>query len=406
MESTGSSRPLSKLSPFALQKGIQGLAGVAKNITRLRSGQILIEVDKKSHANNLLQSTMIVDVPIRISSHKSLNYKKGIIRSRDLKGCSDEEILKSDGAKQQGITDVKRFKIKKKGEIIDTNTFLITFGLPTLPKYIKLAYLHLPVEIHIPNPMRCFVCQRFGHHRYNCRRKPTCARCGTEGHEDTSCEATPCCVNCGEAHNAYSKDCPRWIKEKEIQRIKSTMNVSFLEARKIVEASVPSHHSGQSYAQAAATITERKNTRNAVTQTVITWPEGGKPSTIQTTRTSEVQTEKSGNQIPTENNKNSNINQNVKTTPITHNKARPTKPSTEIQNNKPEIANKPTKLSKKQDIHAHRPQKGSLNPIADFNRFDILHDILAEQQQMELEVGDALDRGFPSEPQNKTFDPS
>jgi hypothetical protein len=69
MESTDSSRPLSKLSPFALQKGIQGLAGVAKNITRLRSGQILIEVDKKSHANNLLQSTMIVDVPIRISSH-------------------------------------------------------------------------------------------------------------------------------------------------------------------------------------------------------------------------------------------------------------------------------------------------------------------------------------------------
>ena len=92
LESTDSDKPLSKLSPFALQKGIQGLAGVPKDVNRLRSGQVLIEVDRKSHCRNLLQSNMIVDVPIRISPHKSLNFKKGIIRCRDLRGCSDDEI--------------------------------------------------------------------------------------------------------------------------------------------------------------------------------------------------------------------------------------------------------------------------------------------------------------------------
>ena len=158
---------------------------------------------------------MIVDVPISISPHKSLNFQKGIIRSRGLRGCSDDEILKSEGAKEQGITAVKRFKIKKQGDLVDTDTFLITFGLPTLPQSIKLAYLRTPVEMHIPNPMRCFVCQRFGHHKLNCRRKLTCARCGTEGHDDTSCEASPSCINCGEAHNAYSKDCSRWKKERD-----------------------------------------------------------------------------------------------------------------------------------------------------------------------------------------------
>ena len=49
MESTDSDKPLSKLSPFALQKDIQGLAGVPKDVNRLRSGQVLIEVDRKSH---------------------------------------------------------------------------------------------------------------------------------------------------------------------------------------------------------------------------------------------------------------------------------------------------------------------------------------------------------------------
>ena len=47
MESVDGTRPLSKLSPFALQTGIQGLAGVPKTVNRLRSGQVLIEVDRK-----------------------------------------------------------------------------------------------------------------------------------------------------------------------------------------------------------------------------------------------------------------------------------------------------------------------------------------------------------------------
>ena len=80
------------------------------------------------------------------------------------------------------------FKIKKQGQVIDTETCFIADRLPTLPKCIKLAYLNIPVEIHIHNPMRCFICRRFGHHKNNWRRKLTCARCGTESHDDTSCE--------------------------------------------------------------------------------------------------------------------------------------------------------------------------------------------------------------------------
>ena len=77
---------------------------------------------------------MIVDVPIRISPHKSLNFKKGIIRSRGLRGCSDDEILKGEGTKEQGITAVKRFKIKKQGDLVDTDTFLIyQVGISTYP---------------------------------------------------------------------------------------------------------------------------------------------------------------------------------------------------------------------------------------------------------------------------------
>ena len=36
-------RPIGKLSPFAIHKGILGIAGVVKDVKKLRSGEILVE---------------------------------------------------------------------------------------------------------------------------------------------------------------------------------------------------------------------------------------------------------------------------------------------------------------------------------------------------------------------------
>ena len=46
--------PLQKLSPFAIQKGFQAIAGTLKNIKRLRDGSFLIECGKRAQAQNLL----------------------------------------------------------------------------------------------------------------------------------------------------------------------------------------------------------------------------------------------------------------------------------------------------------------------------------------------------------------
>ena len=43
------------------------------------------------------------------------------------------------------------------------------------------------------------------------------------------------CVNCNGEHTAYSNNCPRWITEEEIQRVRTEQKISFPEARKIGE---------------------------------------------------------------------------------------------------------------------------------------------------------------------------
>ncbi|XP_023233347.1 uncharacterized protein LOC111633050 [Centruroides sculpturatus] len=101
------------------------------------------------------------------------------------------------------------------------------------------GYLRCLVHPYIPNRLCCFKCQRFGHSQTSCRGKSLCAQCGVEGHQGTECTTTPCCVNCKEAHPAYSRKCPTWQREKEIQRVKTVNNLPYPEARRMVNLNAP-----------------------------------------------------------------------------------------------------------------------------------------------------------------------
>ena len=73
-----------------------------------------------------------------------------MIRCPDLRGCSEQEIL--DEMKSQGVTAVKRFRVRKDGQLKYTNTFVFTFNTPILPTTIKIAFFRVNVDVYIPNP--------------------------------------------------------------------------------------------------------------------------------------------------------------------------------------------------------------------------------------------------------------
>ena len=103
LTSANSEKPIGKLSPFAIHKGILGIAGVVKDVKKLRSGDILVECAKKAHAENLLRATALAGVGMKASPHWSLNSSKGVIRTRDLGDMDEEEIaseLRDQGVKR------------------------------------------------------------------------------------------------------------------------------------------------------------------------------------------------------------------------------------------------------------------------------------------------------------------
>ncbi|GBN45396.1 hypothetical protein AVEN_185230-1 [Araneus ventricosus] len=108
--------------------------------------------------------------------------------------------------------------------------------------------MRLSVRAYIPNPLRCFNCQRFGHSKLSCRGTLTCARCAKVGHDSTVCTAKEKCINCKGYHTSFSRDCSAWKQEKEIITTKITKQISYPEARKLVKSRTPTP--GTSFASA------------------------------------------------------------------------------------------------------------------------------------------------------------
>ena len=167
IEATENRQHITKLSPFLIQKTVQGIIGPVDSIKKLKSDQLLIETNRKTISDKLLKLTEFATLKVKVTPHQSLNSSKGVIRCPDLSGLDEEEILTE--LTPQEVSNVRRISFSKDGKRIPTNTLVLTFSTPHLPKTIKVGYLVVRVNVYIPNPLRCYNCQKFGHHENRCQ---------------------------------------------------------------------------------------------------------------------------------------------------------------------------------------------------------------------------------------------
>ena len=231
MKGTDENQPLSKISPFAIAKGITGIADKYVKIKRLQDGNLLLECNKRSQSENLLRSTVLALAPVSVSPHVTLNSCKGVVRDKELAAVSEEEIKEH----LPFVTSVRHMTRKQGNKTVTTNTMIMTFDLPKIPSHIYCGYYSVPVSQYIPSPMRCFKCQKFGHTTMKCNNDVVCVRC-SDDHNDQDCSKALKCANCKGDHAANSKDCARWKREYDIQCIKVNQQLSFFEARKKYES--------------------------------------------------------------------------------------------------------------------------------------------------------------------------
>ena len=385
VHATDASKPLKSLSPFAISKAIEGVAGPPKNVQRLRSGDLLVEVERQAHAKNLLSCKMFVNVPVVVTAHKTLNYKKGVVNSRDLAMCSEEELTRE--LKPQGVTEVHRITVKLHGgNTRQTNTFILTFT-GDLPTAIKAGFVRVPVRPYIPNPLRCFKCQRYEHGKNSCQRDAVCSHCGErqEDHSDSVCSNAAHCINCNGDHSADSKDCPRWKIEKQIQEYKVKNGVSFTEARKTVEQQTVGP-SGRTYAEVAKPVSA-PSMCSVGTQTDATVSDHSRRVVFVYEMESSVSTsdlsQRSGKQSSSQSSSSSSSAQKQKKPGSVVTPSKPTKEVTKVPAPAKAVSSKPTneksvsetgkpKPKDKNRQSFEKPTKASNNPVSQTNKYAAL----------------------------------
>ncbi|GBO04909.1 hypothetical protein AVEN_22235-1 [Araneus ventricosus] len=240
---SNSNETFHNVSPFLVEKGITSSVGEVKSTKKLRSGDLLVEVESPKQAKQIVKLNSLSSIPVTVSPHATLNSSKGVISCGELLNESVEKITEE--LNSQGVTHVRRFTIRRDGQLLNTKHLIITFDSSKLPEHIKAGYMRLSVRIYIPNPLRCFKCQRFGHSKTSCRGTLTCARCAEVGHDSTDCTRAEKCVNCKEEHTSFSRNCFAWKQEKEIISTKIKKQISYQEARKLIKSRTPTP--GNSY---------------------------------------------------------------------------------------------------------------------------------------------------------------
>ncbi len=316
---------LKEVSPFIVKKYMKYHYGDQMDIKHLKSGDLLVAVRDATQADKIRRNTQVHDVKTISEPHRSLNTRRGVVRCPDLRGMDDDVLLEE--WSDQGVSGVRRIHTYRNGSRQPTDTIIVTFALQHLPKELKAGYLILPVTTYVPQPLRCFQCQRYGHHKAKCTGKVACQVCSEEGHDNRACENKAHCRNCGGDHPPSSKTCKKWLKEKEISKLQAERNISYTEARKLCESEMSSA-GRQSYAQVAA-------------GTLVSRPAGS----VQT-RTQSTQTNFTNESTQTET-ENKRKNTNTQTTQTEFDEIPTTKPSTS-NNSQSKPASTPSKSPKQQ----------------------------------------------------------
>ncbi|GFR11203.1 uncharacterized protein TNCT_565052 [Trichonephila clavata] len=215
------------VSPFLIQKGLAATVGSVKAVSKMRSGDLMVEVNTTKQVEQLLSLQMLSNIPVTISPHANLNFSRGVISESDLYNVPEEEIL--EGLREQKVCEVRRITIRRDGQIVKTKHLIFTFACPDLPQTITAGYLRCSVRPEV-------------------------------GHDSAECTGQENCINCKGDHPSYSRSCKTWTLEKEIISVKIKNKLTYPEARLAVTNRTPIQ--GLSYAAAA----KKKSLKASTTQ--------------------------------------------------------------------------------------------------------------------------------------------
>ena len=234
---------------------------------KLKSNDYLVKIPK-SHREEALKINKILNIPVKVTEHRKMNYSKGTIFHNDIPSYSEEELLGDLKIKNKNIVAVEKSQFWQNKILTDSKIAIVTFDDTQIPNHIFLHYEKCNVKLYIPQPTRCKNCWSFDHFSSRskpCTQPPICGHCALDFHLEKKddkiegrCTNDMACLNCGsKRHPAWSRLCPKYLKEKEIVERMTRQRISYNAAKNIV---IKEKQDQENQKYATATMTGLQNT--------------------------------------------------------------------------------------------------------------------------------------------------
>ena len=172
---------------------------------------------------------------VKCERYKEEKFVKGIIFGFEHDFSEDVLVKRISVTNGTKVAQVKRL-IRNR---VPSNNLVLTFKGTNLPDRVYYGYASYKVKEFVPDPIRCFKCQKFGHIVTNCKsRVAKCAKCGKTDHDYKDCTNDMKCTNCGKNHSAAFRGCEAFVHVKEVLKVKTSGKMSYADAAKQVSSKV------------------------------------------------------------------------------------------------------------------------------------------------------------------------
>ena len=215
---------IAKLDPIKISRALYHEVGPVKEFKK-SGNKVVVSCNDTEQALMLRALTELRSLNMLISVSENQtepDFCQGIIRNVDLE--LTVEAL-ADEFKNQNV-----YKVRRLGK---TRTVLLYFKGTSLPSSVKIGYMSFKVSEYIPGPVRCYMCQEFGHISSSCKGTPRCVRCG-DNHKVDVCptKENPTCFRCQGSHSAAWSERPFSQEAKLVSSIQRVEKVSYSAALK------------------------------------------------------------------------------------------------------------------------------------------------------------------------------
>ena len=102
------------------------------------------------------------DIEIEATIPVSMNSCRGVAFHPDFVDMETDDIVSN--MVDQNVLEARKITKMVDGLRRCTAAAIFTFSCAKLPERVRVGYEVAHVRLYIPNPLRCFKCQLYGHH--------------------------------------------------------------------------------------------------------------------------------------------------------------------------------------------------------------------------------------------------